>query len=151
MWLKFTEGIDTMGHNLQRKIPLFFLSLTFVFDGQTRISKFFIHDQVIKYVESWEYTKFLSLVLSLRNHGLPHNGSLLQKNFKILLSHTSDFNGKKIVFNLFVTSKNETTNSPILGFKVLHKGQRAFKNPFLIKCYFLFITLKNILSLSFSF
>ena len=77
MWLKFTEGMDTMGHNLQRKIPLFFLSLTFVFDGQTRISKFFIHDQVIKYVESWEYTNFLSLVLSLRNHGSPHNGSLL--------------------------------------------------------------------------
>ena len=31
-----------------------------------------------------------------------------------------------LIFNLCVTSKNETTNSPIHGFKVLHKGQRAF-------------------------
>ena len=30
------------------------------------------------------------------------------------------------VFNLFVTSKNETTNSPIHKIKVLHKYQRAF-------------------------
>ena len=30
--------------------------------------------------------------------------------------------------NLFVTSKNGTTNSPIHEFKVLHKGQRAFWN-----------------------
>ena len=29
-------------------------------------------------------------------------------------------------FNLFVTSKNETTNSSIHEFKVLQKGQRAF-------------------------
>ena len=28
--------------------------------------------------------------------------------------------------NLFVTSKNETTNSPIHKFKVLHKSQGAF-------------------------
>ena len=33
---------------------------------------------------------------------------------------------KKSINNLFVTSKNETTNSPIHEFKVLHKGQRAF-------------------------
>ena len=32
-------------------------------------------------------------------------------------------------YNLFVTSKNETTNSPIHEFKVLHKGQ-SFKTPF---------------------
>ena len=31
--------------------------------------------------------------------------------------------------NLFVTSKNVTTNSPIHEFKVLHKGQRAFLKP----------------------
>ena len=37
--------------------------------------------------------------------------------------------------NLFVTSKNGTTNSPIHEFKVLHKGQRAFKNPFLMVYY----------------
>ena len=55
------------------------------------------------------------------------------------------------IFNLFVTSKNETTNSPIHEFNVLHKGQRAFKKPFLIVYYFLFITLKNILSLALSF
>ena len=30
------------------------------------------------------------------------------------------------IYNLFVTSKNETTNSPILQFKVLKKGQRVF-------------------------
>ena len=30
------------------------------------------------------------------------------------------------IFNLFVTSKNEVSNSPIHEFKVLHKNQRAF-------------------------
>ena len=34
-------------------------------------------------------------------------------------------------------------------FKVLHKGQRAFKNPFPMVYYFLLINLKNILSLAF--
>ena len=53
--------------------------------------------------------------------------------------------------NLFVTSKNETTNSPIHEFKVLHEGQIAFKNPFLMVYNLSFITLKNILSLAFSF
>ena len=53
--------------------------------------------------------------------------------------------------NLFVTSKNETTNLPIHEFKVMHKGQRAFQNPSLMMYYFLFITLKYILSLAFSF
>ena len=32
----------------------------------------------------------------------------------------------RLLINLFVTSKNETTNSPIHEFKVLQKGQRAF-------------------------
>ena len=45
--------------------------------------------------------------------------------------------------NLLVTSKNETTNSPIHEFKVLHKDQRAFKTPFLTVYYFLFITFKR--------
>ena len=31
-----------------------------------------------------------------------------------------------ITINLFMTSKNEFSNSPILEFKVLHKSQRAF-------------------------
>ena len=57
----------------------------------------------------------------------------------------------QILINLFVTSKNETTNSPIHEFKVLYKGQRAFQNSFVMVCYFLFIALKNILSLAFSF
>ena len=57
--------------------------------------------------------------------------------------------GLRLVYNLFVTSKNETTNSPIHKFKVLHKGQRAYKNPFLIVYHFLFITLKNIIILAF--
>ena len=30
------------------------------------------------------------------------------------------------MFNLFMTSKNETTNSPIYELKVLYEGQRAF-------------------------
>ena len=34
--------------------------------------------------------------------------------------------------------KNESTNSPIHESKVLHKGQRAFYNPFLMVYYFLF-------------
>ena len=58
---------------------------------------------------------------------------------------------KMLTHNLFVTKKPETTNSPIHEFKVLHKGQRAFQNPFLMVYHFLFITLKNILSLAFSF
>ena len=33
---------------------------------------------------------------------------------------------KDRVNNLFVTSKNETTNSTIYKLKVLHEGQRAF-------------------------
>ena len=40
-------------------------------------------------------------------------------------------------FNLFVTSKNEITNSPIHEFKVLHKGQRAFYSLSIIVYYFL--------------
>ena len=31
-----------------------------------------------------------------------------------------------LTYELFVTSKNETMNSPIHEFKVLHKGQRVF-------------------------
>jgi len=56
-----------------------------------------------------------------------------------------------VAHNLFVTSKNETTNSPIHEFKVLHKGQSSFQNPFLKVYYYLFINLKPILSLAFSF
>ena len=33
---------------------------------------------------------------------------------------------KKKIINLFVTTKIEFSNSPILEFKVLHKSQRAF-------------------------
>ena len=33
---------------------------------------------------------------------------------------------KGMIINLFVTSKNETTNSPIHEFKMLHKGHGAF-------------------------
>ena len=36
------------------------------------------------------------------------------------------------ITNLFVTSKNEFSNSPIHEFKVLHKSQRAFLKPFLM-------------------
>ena len=45
--------------------------------------------------------------------------------------------------------KNETLYSPIHEFKVLHKDQRAFWNPFLMMYYFFFITLKDISSLDF--
>ena len=34
-----------------------------------------------------------------------------------------------------MTSKNETTNSPIHEFKVLHKGPRAFKNLIVVQSY----------------
>ena len=53
-----------------------------------------------------------------------------------------------LVYNLFVTSKNETRNSRIHEFKV---RQESLLKPFLMVYYFLFITLKNILSLAFSF
>ena len=41
-------------------------------------------------------------------------------------SYIKNENVALLTSNLFVTSKNETTNSPIHEFKVLHKGQRAF-------------------------
>ena len=56
--------------------------------------------------------------------------------------------------NLFVTSKNEITNSPIhqlTNLKCCIKARESFKTPFLMVYYFLSITLKNILSLAFSF
>ena len=46
-----------------------------------------------------------------------------------------------------MTSKDETTNSPIHEFKVSHEGQIASQNPCLVVYCFLFINLKNILSL----
>ena len=42
------------------------------------------------------------------------------------VSNWNKFCTSCLLFNLFETSKNETTNSPIHEFKVLHKGQRAF-------------------------
>ena len=62
---------------------------------------------------------------------LTHNFETKQRHKDIMLvsswvqiqqrvSHTTKSH------NLFVTSKNETTNSPIHEFKVLHKGQRVF-------------------------
>ena len=50
-----------------------------------------------------------------------------------------------------MASKNETTNSPVHEFKVLHTGQRAFENPFLMVYYFLFITSKTFQALPFHF
>ena len=58
---------------------------------------------------------------------------------------------RHFTFNLFVTSKNETTNLPIHEFKVLLKGQRAFYIPFLTVYYFLFIALKTFKALPFHF
>ena len=46
-------------------------------------------------------------------------------------------------FNLFMTSKNETTISPIHE-KCCIKAREPFKTPFSIVYFFLFITLKNI-------
>ena len=63
---------------------------------------------------------------------------------KILISKTKLFTVQtELIFLLFVTSKNQITNSPINEFKVLHTGQRAFENPYLMEYYFLFITLKE--------
>ena len=45
---------------------------------------------------------------------------------KLKILWTSDRRTKNMISNLFVTSKNETKNSPIHEFKVQHKGQRAF-------------------------
>ena len=63
--------------------------------------------------------------------------------FRVLIKAIFWFKKCYLVFNLFVTSKNETTNSPIHNVKVLHKGQEAFKSPFLMVYYFLSITLKT--------
>ena len=58
--------------------------------------------------------------------------------------------GSYFVFAMFAASKNETTNSTIHELKALQKGQSLWK-PFLMVYYFLFITLKDILSLAFLF
>ena len=51
----------------------------------------------------------------------------VQKSYKGMKHVATEQAWKKIeINNLFVTSKNETTNYPIHQFKVLHKGQRAF-------------------------
>ena len=62
-------------------------------------------------------------------------------------SHPVVINSILMITDLFVTSENETTNSPIHQFK----DQRAFCNPFLLVYFFLSITVKNIWSLAFSF
>ena len=58
-----------------------------------------------------------------------------------LSQHTID---DEFISNLFMTSTKQNhkfTNSPIQEFKVLHKGQRVFYNPFLMVYFFLiFIT-----------
>ena len=53
---------------------------------------------------------------------------------------------KKTLFLLTCSwhQKHKTTNSRIHEFKVLQRGQITFWNPFLMVCYFLFLTLKNI-------
>ena len=51
----------------------------------------------------------------------PYNFSL-PFGLHLTISH----NIKISINNLFVTSKNETTDSPIHEFKVLHKGQKTF-------------------------
>ena len=58
----------------------------------------------------------------------------------------------QVIIDLFVTSKNETTNSPVHQFTNLKCCIKArdIQN-LLMVYYFLFITLKNILSLAFSF
>ena len=58
-------------------------------------------------------------------------------DFGLFWSHLNPFS------TLSVKSENETTNSPIHQFKVLYKGQRAFKKPFLVVYYFLFLTLNS--------
>ena len=70
---------------------------------------------------------------------------------KSMLSRASLASRKRYIYNLFVTSKIEFSNPPILEFKVLHKSQRALQNPFLMVYKFLFITLKNSVSLIFLF
>ena len=61
-----------------------------------------------------------------------------------LSQHTID---DEFTSNLFMTSTKQNhkfTNSPIQEFKVLHKGQRAFYNPFLMVYFFqIFFTLKT--------
>ena len=49
-----------------------------------------------------------------------------EKTYRFKDSEFVNASDEQLINNLFVTSKNETTNSPIHEFKVLHKGQRAF-------------------------
>ena len=74
---------------------------------------------------------------------LPLTQSYLEKS-QVFLLHCFPLHRSRHTYNLFITSKNEATNSPIHEFKVLHKDQRGFQTPFLTVYYFLCITLKNI-------
>ena len=48
------------------------------------------------------------------------------KNNKRDPSFIREMKGYILMYNLFVTSKNETMNPPIHEFNLLHKCQRAF-------------------------
>ena len=54
--------------------------------------------------------------VSLLIHNMVNSNMKLHLNFYL----------NNFTYNLFVTSKNETTNSLIHEFKALYKGQRAF-------------------------
>ena len=79
--------------------------------------------------------------------------SIPQKLGRLL--KTDALNPRFVLFgtsNLFVTSKNETTNSPTNEFKVLHKGQPLFNGLLFITlkkhfkpCFFILKALKDIL------
>ena len=50
----------------------------------------------------------------------------VMNSLKVITAAGGQNSVTQMIGNLFVTSKNETTNSPIHEFKVLHKDQRAF-------------------------
>ena len=51
-------------------------------------------------------------------------------NYVSVVTSLNTWFGSKVIWNLFVASRNETTNSPIHEFKVLHKAIEPFKTPF---------------------
>ena len=81
------------------------------------------------------------------------NRCSITKNLKTPFSFAAAVsrNHKIITNNLFLKSKNETTNSPIHKFKITAKRLTSLLNPLYINALFLIQYFKNILSLAFSF